>query len=140
MKKEYIIGGCTPVSVHLKPKIVCIYNDEGLRCLLKDNIHRRLTQLVRHIRTDYERSFHTPLLITDNSLITEIWAHVYAERLALAIARFINWRLLWKGYKFVKSRCDVIDCGEATLDNNRWAWDMLSKLKKLWLSLFKRLP
>lgn len=141
MKKEYVIDGCTtPVSVQLKPQIVCVYNDEGLHCLLKDNIPLRVTQLVQHIRVDYEQLFHQSLHITNNSLIVEIWAHVYAERLTFAIARFLNWRLMWKCYKFVKKRCDIIDCGESALDSNRWAWDMLSKLKKIWLRLFNRLP
>ncbi|WP_316829499.1 hypothetical protein [Pedobacter aquatilis] len=134
MDKTYELKNCE-IKVCLNEGLIRVYSDKGLWYYLDGNVKARTLALVLLIKSDYQKEFGKPLKITVNSLMIEIWAHVYSDYLGLLLKRKlkIKWiqNLLQKGIE----RAEIIDCGERKLDTNRWVWDFLSHFKSV-ISLF----
>ena len=134
MAKTYQLRNCR-IKVRLDKGLIRIFSDKGLWCYLDREVKVRTLELVKVIKADHKNAFNTPLNISDNSLVVEIWAHVYSDYFGLLVKRNlkIKWiqNLLQKGIE----RAEIIDCGEKNLDTNRWVWDLFSHFKSI-ISVF----
>lgn len=134
MNKIYELKNCK-IKVDLKRGLIRVYSDKDLWNYLDVDVTLRTLELTQFIKKDYENEFQISLNISDNSLMVEIWAHVYSDYFGLLIKRYlkIKWiqNLLQKGIE----RAEIIDCGEKKLDSNRLIWDLLSHFKPI-ISLF----
>ena len=100
------------------------YHREGE--LLK--LYQSSSHLVKLIKIDYLNIYNTELKIMNASFVAEIWGHLVAYRISLWLKRHIKIGLIQKLAKFVAFRSGVIDCGEGSIDTNRWFWDILARL------------
>ena len=125
MQQRYEVGGHW-VTVEMSQGLVRIANDRGFKKAVSVQPRDRLVSLIDSIRVDYERAFGRPLAIRRDSLVVEIWGHLYAERLLLKYKRFFQVFLIFGLYKRFLRSCEVFDCGERHKDRNRWLWDRLA--------------
>ncbi|MCZ4223050.1 hypothetical protein [Pedobacter rhodius] len=134
MDKVYELRNCE-IKVRLDEGLIRVYSDKGLWCYLDNNIRLRTLELAKFIKIDYQKEVNKTLMISESSLMVEIWAHVYSDYFGLLIKRHlkIKWvqNLLQKGIE----RAEIIDCGEKKFDSNRWVWDFLSHFEQI-ISLF----
>ncbi|MFC3563405.1 hypothetical protein [Pedobacter jamesrossensis] len=128
MDKIYELENCK-IKVKLEEGIIRLKSDNGLWRYLDGGAKTRTFQLIKVIKEDYKSEFDKPLNIHNESLMVEIWAHVYCDYYGLLFHRNIKikWiqNILMKGIE----RAAIIDCGERELDSNRWIWDFLSNFK-----------
>lgn len=129
MDKFYEIDN-SRIKVSLDDGLIRLRSDKALWIYLDGAAIPQTLKLVKTIKTDYESTFGKALKISDNSLTVEIWAHVYSHYFGLLINRNhkIKWlrKILLKGIE----RAEIIDCGEKSVDTNRWFWDLISGFKK----------
>lgn len=125
--KIYEIGN-HPLQVNFMDKVVSLdftpYHREGE--LLK--LYQSSSHLVKLIKIDYLNIYNTELKIRNASFVAEIWGHLVAYRISLWLKRHIKIGLIQKLAKFTAFRSGVIDCGEGSIDTNRWFWDILARL------------
>ncbi|WP_300600139.1 hypothetical protein [Niabella sp.] len=117
------------VTIEMELHAIHIHNDEVLWRLLDKNPEQHTETLVQGIFQAYETQFHRKLEIAPDSLVVEIWGHVYVDQFADYIARLTDLNLVKKLLHPVQKYCAVIDCGEKEHDTNRWFWDLLAPLK-----------
>jgi hypothetical protein len=125
MQRQYNIDGYI-IKVTFKAKSIHIDNDVMLWNMLNAArlVHSRT--LIAHILDEFEKQQGRTLAISSNSLIIEVWAHVYIDYFAKVLDDITPLNLLASVKNAVGRWCDVIDCGEQGVDNNRFLWDMLS--------------
>jgi len=123
-----INGHC--IGVCFDAGIVHIINDAALQSLLQQDAETHADLLAEAITTAYRACYREELAISHDSLVVEIWGHVYAGRLADALARLLPVNLLEQLAEKVSGYCAVIDCGEAGKDTNRFFWDLLAPFKR----------
>jgi hypothetical protein len=134
VEKQYELSGCS-IKVYFFPRIIKIEGANALKRFLSTNIEARSQLLVNRIKVDYVACFNKELKVGNNSMIIEIWGHVYASRLAKGLKNRISLKLIQKLTALVIKRSDNIDSGEFGIDHNRIFWDLLSHLKKLILMI-----
>lgn len=135
-KQEYRYGNCA-VAVQFEDRSIHITNNKGLWTLLGEDIESRTAALATWIKTQYQDFFGKELEITTDSLVVEIWGHVYFEYYVLAIKELLKLKLIEGFLENILQPSEVIDCGESGLDNNRKLWDMLAPHKDF---ILKMLP
>jgi len=122
-KKTYFIK-TLPLEVSFRPKVISIdfrpYQQKREFSLLYPHCAR----LVDQIKHDYQQHYGKPLKISRASLMAEIWGHIVAYRISLAIKKHVKIWPAQKLAKFATFRSAVIDCGETKVDTNRWFWDI----------------
>lgn len=138
-RHEFVYQG---ITVGMKPLSVHIYAGEQLAQLLREPGNPAL-RLARHILEAYERVFRSKLHIPEHSLAIEIIAHVFADHAAEAIQSLIEkiaphsrgpvTRLMER----ISRSAEVIDCGEASCDSNRFLWDALVPVRGAFYALVK---
>lgn len=74
----------------------------------------------------YLKEMGRPLNISIDSVAIEILGHVYADKFADLASRF-KIKALQSKLADIKSRTDIIDCGERDIDSDRHIWDDLDK-------------
>lgn len=136
MEKTYLIEDCK-IKVSFGTGIVHITNDDELSKLLSKSLLPGSDQLVEAIKKDYLEWNEKELQVSDSSLIVEIWGHVYFDYFANTISRMIPLKLAGDFGAFVTERCEVIDSGEAKIDNNRKFWDLLAPHRNLIAGLLR---
>lgn len=136
MEKTYDLGGCE-VKVSYKSKLVQIVGSKELLVFLSEDLKANTLKLAKLIKADYVTLMGKPLKITNQSLMVEIWGHLYASHFANAIKELINLKLIDNLTEIVTKRSDSIDCGEAEVDSNRKFWDTLAKFNHI---IIKCLP
>ncbi|MES2417385.1 MAG: hypothetical protein V4541_04305 [Bacteroidota bacterium] len=129
-EKQYKLEGCK-VTVLFEPKLIKIAGSKRLLTFLKADIDRNSLHLVKLIKADYLKIMGKRLKITNNSLMVEIWGHLYASYFANALKNLIDLQIVENFATIITNRSDTIDCGESTIDPNRKFWDVLAKYKKL---------
>lgn len=112
------------IRIQLKPRLVSITNDGALKRLVGIEPRQHTHALVVALRQAYQAWSGTELHISDNSLKTEIWGHLVAERIALSLRKAVNTALTRRFARFVMEHMELIDCGERAVDHNRFIWDM----------------
>lgn len=137
MEKVYELNNCR-LLVAFTPKLVIIKEPKALKRYLSKDIDTRSSVLANLIKQDYLDLIGTELDITVDSMVIEIWGHVYASHLAKAIKNLIQLQLTEDFADFIINRSDVIDCGESEIDSNRRFWDILSNFKGLVLSFLPK--
>jgi hypothetical protein len=128
MEKQYDLSGYK-ISVFFDRKLIRISGPTALKQFLSKDLEARSAVLVNAIKTDYVRLFNSDLKISDDSMIIEIWGHVYASYLARAMKDLIRLKLIETAADFILKRSDTIDCGEAGIDENRKLWDAMENFK-----------
>jgi hypothetical protein len=130
MERRYIIKEY-PVRVSFDYGIIHIVSDFALFSLLNRYLEEGTSKLVAVIKDDYRREYGEELAIKDDSMIVEIWGHVYLGAFVKFTTRIIGLTLISRFGRFISRHCDLIDCGQADWDGNRRFWDMLVPLKRL---------
>ena len=128
MEKTYNLSG-VPLLVVFNSQIVQLRNPKDLKKFLSSDIENRSEILVNYIKQDYFLHFGSELDVSNDSMIVEIWGHVFASQVASAVKKLIRLDLVEDLADFVLKRSDVIDCGESEVDLNRSLWDLLANLK-----------
>ena len=134
MKKQYDLAGCK-VDVSYTHKLVQIAGSKELLLFLGTNLNANTLNLVKLIKADYLSLIGKPLKITNQSLMVEIWGHLYASHFANAIKELVKLKLVADFTAVVIKRSDTIDCGEADIDSNRKFWDTLAKFNRMTIKL-----
>ena len=108
--------------------VVRITSPETLWEFINQNPVVNTRKLVVWSKNEHEKLHQRPLKIGDNSLIAEIWGHIYFDYWILRTRFFASILARIGIYNRLLEACEAIDCGEAHLDHNRWLWDFLSFL------------
>lgn len=116
------------IGIQCTDRMIRIKNDSALEEFLADPETKGALLTARYARGLYEKEIGRPVDITEDSLAIEILGHVYAGTFA-QLAEKYHVPLLQAAMKKVKERTDIIDCGEKGVDNNRFVWDELEKMK-----------
>lgn len=114
------------ISINCSEKLVQIKNDAALRKFLNDPSTKGSVLISQYAHRFYLKEMGTPLNITVDSIAIEILGHVYLDKFADLALRF-KIKPLQSALKEIKSRTDIIDCGEGDIDSNRHIWDDLEK-------------
>jgi hypothetical protein len=128
MEKVYQIRNYE-IRVSFAEKIVQITSDRALSKLLAESLESGTAELVELIKKDYFEINRNQLAISNDSMIIEIWGHVYFEHFINSIKRLFRLKLIDNLDDFVMERCSIIDSGETKIDKNRRFWDMIAPLK-----------
>lgn len=139
MKKEYRIINYL-IRVSFNPKIIHIINDKELECLLSENLEGGTQELVKLIKEDYFKEYHEALRISDDSMMIEIWGHIYFEYFTVLATRIFPWEIADKIAGWVIERCEVIDSGEEEVDIDRKFWSSLIPFKEIITIALIRMP
>jgi len=123
--------GSIDIQVRLEPHIVRIVNDAALWQLVAAGDIRLVDALAEEIGGIYRETYREELRIAHDSLVVEIWGHVYCEYFALVLERLLQLKLIDRLADKVIGYCEMIDCGESGYDHNRWFWDMLAPFRSL---------
>ncbi|MEH3115667.1 hypothetical protein [Pedobacter terrae] len=137
MDKIYELKG-NKINVVLEPKLVRVYSNAQLWAYLEGKAavrSQRFELLVNTIKADYEQHFGKSLAISNASLIVEILVHVYCDYLGLHFNRMVKIKWVQAIVKKLLKRAEVIDCGEKSVDSNRWVWDLLAGSQSLFISI-----
>lgn len=124
------------ITVKYTPKMVQITCDSNLKSYLKEKGNGAV-KLAAHILDQYEKAQGAPLKISIDSLAIEILGHTYTDTFSAALAVFDKQlpsslrRPLDRLADQIQHHTEIIDCGEAEVDSNRWVWDTLSKYKSI---------
>jgi len=125
------------IKVTLEPQLVRVYSDKPLWTFLKADLSSRFETLAKTIKDDYLGIFGKELQISNDSLIVEILVHVYCDYLGLYFNKVVRIKFIQTIVKKLLERAEVVDCGERSVDSNRWVWDALARFKR---PLIKFLP
>ncbi|PWS29127.1 hypothetical protein DHW03_04695 [Pedobacter yonginense] len=136
MNQLYELEGCT-IKVDIEPKLIRVYGNAELWRFLDGAPSLRFDVLIDTIKKDYENHLGKPLMITNDSLIVEIVAHVYCDYIGLIFNRLVKISLIQRLVTKLLKRAEIVDCGEKGVDSNRWLWDYLARYK---LQIVKLLP
>lgn len=137
MDKIYKLEG-KKIKVGLEPKLIRVYSNAQLWAYLEGKAAVRLNRfelLVNTIKVDYEQHFDQVLAISNASLIVEILVHVYCDYLGLYFNHIVTIKWLQQIVKKLLKRAEVVDCGEKTVDSNRWVWDLLAGSQSLFINI-----
>lgn len=129
-EKIYDLSG-HQLLVVFRDQLIQIKKPHHLKQFLSSDIKNRSEVLVNYIKQDYFLIFGKELNVTNNSIIIEIWAHVFASYFARAMKKILRFKLVENLANLIIKRSDIIDCGESNLDSNRKLWDVLANFKHL---------
>lgn len=114
------------IQINLETKgVIRIKNDQAFK-----DIYAEVgpSPLAVALLAAYHVRYLRPLAITEKSLTVELWAHLYVDILVEECKKRKLLLRIEKLLQRIKRSTKVIDCGEASLDSNRWFWDLLSHL------------
>lgn len=136
-EKIYELSG-HELLVIFDEKLIRIKKPKALQKFLSSAIDNRSEVLVNYIKQDYFLLMGKELDVTNDSLIIEIWGHIYASYFARAMKNLIKLQLVENAADFVIKRSDTIDCGESEVDSNRKIWDVLANFKGIILTFLPK--
>lgn len=134
MEKEYNLDGCK-VVVQFELKLIRILGSAQLLAFLSSDLDKQTLKLIKLIKADYLAFAGKRLKITHNSLMVEIWGHLYASKFADILKELVRLKIIENITNGIRKRSDTIDCGEADIDSNRKFWDTLGKFKAIIIKL-----
>lgn len=114
------------VNINLNSnKILRIRNDEDFK-----QSYAKLGSRLLSIKLleAYKKKWGSLLHITTSSLATELYAHLFVDRILEKSLQFRLSPSIKNVLEILRQRTLIIDCGEAPLDQNRWIWDLLALL------------
>ncbi len=127
--KEIICINNKNITVKFKEHSLHVFADAELKSLLSQKTAIVTDELVEAILLKYCSLFNTDFTVSRNSLAVEIWGHVYADKLMIALQSIAVFGFLKRLIERFKKRFEKIDIGEKGHDYNRFLWDFLSKFK-----------
>lgn len=130
MEKTYELSG-HKLLVVFHDKIIQIKKPRALKKFLSEDIELRSEILVNYIKQDYFNFIGKELMVNNDSMIIEIWGHIFASHFAKAMKNLISLKLVENAADFIIKKSDYIDCGESDVDLNRKFWDLLANFKNL---------
>lgn len=136
-EKIYELSG-HKLLVVFDDKLIRIKKPRALQKFLSSAIDNRSEVLANYIKQDYFLLLNKELEISNDSLIVEIWGHVYASYFARAMKNLIKLKLVENVADFIITRSDTIDCGESEVDSNRKLWDVLANFKGIILTFLPK--
>ncbi len=104
--------------------------NNNLRTLLKHNTEANTDVVVAVMKAAYYDAFSRDFAVSNASMAVEIWAHIYAEKFAIALSSLNLFHWIDKIAAITIEHAEVIDIGEEGHDNNRFVWNGLSVFKK----------
>jgi len=126
------------IKVALEPQLIRVYSNAELWAYLDGKAKSRFELLIHTIKADYELQFGKALAISNDSLIVEILVHVYCDYLGLSFNRIVSVKWIQNLVKKLLKRAEVVDCGERSVDSNRWVWDLLAGSKSLFIAILPK--
>lgn len=118
------------IEVVFENKVIRITNDRNLIGYLMQWGHGA-RELVSKSKDRYCHHMGKPLDVSTDSMTIEILGHVYPGLIAEAVAGLpVPTSIKNFCERVLKSTC-VIDCGESSIDGNRWVWDMLAPFRSV---------
>lgn len=136
-EKSYKLSG-HHLLVEFQPQLIRIKKPRALKKFLSEDIELRSEILVNYIKQDYFLIIGKELDVANDSIIIEIWGHVYAGYFARAMKNLIKLKLIENIADFIINRSDTIDCGENEIDSNRKFWNLLANFKGIILTFFPK--
>lgn len=133
MEKIYDLNGCSLLVV-FENQLISIKRPRALQKFLSEDIDQRSSVFVNYIKLDYLNFIGKELVIDNESIIVEIWGHMYASYFAKALKNLIHLQLIENFSEFILNKSEIIDCGESEVDSNRKFWDILANFKGLILT------
>jgi hypothetical protein len=118
------------ISIRYEDKIVRIKSDNALIEFLELPSNGSFL-LSQHILKTYEQNFNKALEINHHSLAIEIIAHVFVDTILDHMSDLSNsishnkLKSVVNALESIRRHTKIIDCGEASIDNNRHIWDLL---------------
>ena len=118
------------VSVRFKEHLIQVKTDQVLMDFLAEE-GRGAVELAAWIRSQYEMQLRMSLDISEDSLSIEILIHAYMDRFSRHVEKFteIFGKTLGNPLaalcRKVEYHTEIIDCGEKSVDSNRWVFDAL---------------
>jgi len=137
MDKVYELAGYH-IKVGIEPQLIRVYSNASLWAYLDGKANTRFELMVDTIKADYAQHFGKELAISNDSLIVEILVHVYCDYLGLSFNRIVRIKWIQNLVKKLLTRAEVVDCGEKSVDSNRWVWDLLAGSKSLFISILPK--
>lgn len=122
------------IQCELELHMVRVTNDDELKTLLAQDTEAATSELASKIKEEYLKQFGVDYKVSENSVLVEIWGHVYAEKMAEAIKSLSPLKLVNTVADKIIYHCEVIDMGERGHDENRFVWDGLAPFKSLFAS------
>ena len=122
------------LTITYKPRLVQITCNQNLKSYLNAKGNGSL-KLADHILEEYQTQQHTVLKIDRDSLAIEILAHTYADSFSQAVTSMDKLlplplrQAMDQLMDYIHRHTEIIDCGEAEADSNRWIWDKLTPYK-----------
>ena len=115
------------LSAKFESKVIRIKNDNALKNMLT-NTSNGSTDIAYTLKQEYRKAIGETIKISTSSLAVEILAHVYPDKIAHAVENIPG-----LGHLAVKviAHTDPIDCGESSIDSNRWIWDTIAPFHKM---------
>ncbi|MBS1747481.1 MAG: hypothetical protein JST21_15040 [Bacteroidetes bacterium] len=117
------------ISVKFKEHILHVFTDAELKSLLSQKTEVLTDELVEAILLKYRSLFNTDFTVSRKSLAVEIWGHIYADKLMIALQSVAIFGFMKRLIERFKKRFEKIDIGEKGHDYNRFLWDFLAKFK-----------
>lgn len=125
MKHLFLLQGRS-IEVLFDEHAVHITNNKELQQLIAADPEGNTRALAELILQQFEVCNKRSFALHPDSLIVEIWGHVYCEYLAQILDNLVKLQLVKALAGKVIAFCEVIDCGEPGHDSNRVLWDMLA--------------
>ena len=117
------------IRVEFERQKVHIYARKPVYDFLEQKSKKDALVLSEYILREYKKLYGRELKISRDSLAIEILGHVYLDHFA-DLAKMLKSSPLKALLQEMKSRTEVIDCGERSVDSNRYVWDDLEPYKK----------
>lgn len=117
------------ISVLLHKNRIGIVNNDQLAALVSGIGNNTTEELVSAIKKEYSRLFNKEFNVSDDSIVVEIWGHIYADKFADAVKSISPIKLVDELADKISARCEMINIGEKGYDSNRFVWDLLAPLK-----------
>ena len=136
-KKIYELSGHKLLVIY-DHQLIRLKKPKALQKFLSFDIDNRSEVFANYIKQDYFLLIGKELDINNDSLIVEIWGHVYASYFARAMKNLIKLKLVENIADFIINRSDTIDCGESEVDSNRKFWDVLANFKGIILTFLPK--
>lgn len=130
MKKQFTIEGII-VTVDFFDRGLQLKGDRNLWLLMDRDPVKNAHRITEKVLEFYPLHYGRKLKIRADSIIVEIWGHVYAEYFVLLWRDRLGFRWLNRLCRFVRTKSAEIDIGEWGADANRWFWDVIAVLKPI---------
>ncbi|WBY64598.1 MAG: hypothetical protein ACFWUD_08195 [Thermocaproicibacter melissae] len=132
------------ISIELQEHWARITTDEALMDFLAQPGNGSV-ELANYILQRYQEAFQKPLAISEMSLAVEILIHAYVDLISKsageiqkALPKHVSKAILNFAEK-LHERTAVIDCGEKSVDNNRFVFDGLAPFHPIIFSVLRKL-